>query len=72
MKKLLILLLFIPTILFGQEESIQKINSIKDDVYLHPIDCITPYTLKKGEWIYNQSIQTLPFPSWAFVGIKDN
>jgi hypothetical protein len=49
MNKQLLFLLWIPTILFGQEESIQKINSIKDDVYLHPIDCITPYTLKKGE-----------------------
>ena len=33
---------------------------------------MTPYTLKKGEWIYAQSLQTLPFPSWAFVGITDN
>lgn len=48
-----------------------KTNSLKDDAYLHPIDIITPYTLKKGEWIYAQSIQTVPFPSWAFVGVTD-
>lgn len=46
-------------------------NALNDDAYLHPVDCITPYTLKKGEWIYAQSIQTLPFPSWAFYGITD-
>lgn len=46
-------------------------NSLKDDAYLHPVDYITPYTLEKGEWIYAQSIQTLPFPSWMFVGITD-
>lgn len=28
--------------------------------------------MPKGEWIYAQSIQTLPFPSWMFVGITDN
>ena len=62
----------IPSILFGQSDSAKKTNPLIDDSYLHPIDCVTPYTLKKGEWIYAQSIQTLPFPSWAFVGITDN
>lgn|SRR5690606_27533014 len=66
-----ILSLLFPILLLGQEDSVREPNSIKDDAYLHPIDCITPYTLKKGEWIYAQSIQTLPFPSWAFVGITD-
>jgi len=32
---------------------------------------ITPYSLHKGEWIYAQSLQTLPFPSWGFAGITD-
>ncbi|MDG2369975.1 MAG: hypothetical protein P8M12_04990, partial [Flavobacteriales bacterium] len=52
----------IPSILFGQSDSVKKTNPLIDDSYLHPIDCVTPYTLKKGEWIYAQSIQTLPFP----------
>lgn len=52
-------------------DSLRRENPINEEAYLHPIDCITPYTLKKGEWIYAQSIQTLPFPSWAFVGITD-
>lgn len=56
---------------FSQDTITKKENSLHDDVYLHPIDAITPYTLKKGEWIYAQSIQTLPFPSWAFYGITD-
>ena len=68
------LLLFISLISFfgiSQSDSLKKTNPINEDAYLHPIDCITPYTLEKGEWIYAQSIQTLPFPSWAFYGITD-
>ncbi len=68
---IIIILIFLPEFLFAQVDSTRKINSIKDDAYLHPIDAITPYTLQKGEWIYAQSIQTLPFPSWAFVGITN-
>ncbi|OJJ15603.1 hypothetical protein BKI52_37605 [marine bacterium AO1-C] len=58
---------------FGQTDTIiaAKTNPLLDDAYLHPVDGMSPYTLKKGEWIYAQSIQTLPFPSWAFVGITD-
>lgn len=54
------------------DSSSHKINSLKDDAYLHPVDCVTPYTLQKGEWIYGQSWQTLPFPSWAFYGLTDH
>ena len=46
--------------------------SLKDEAYLHPVDAIAPYTLKEGEWIYAQSLVTIPIPSWAFVGITDN
>ena len=66
-----ITIILFPFFILGQIDSVQKTNSLKDDAYLHPVDCITPYTLKKGEWIYAQSLQTLPFPSWAFVGITD-
>lgn len=52
-------------------DSIKKTNPINSESYLHPMDNISPYTLKKGEWIYAQSIQTLPFPSWMFVGVTD-
>lgn len=70
-KLILIILILFSSILYGQVDTVRETNSIKDDAYLHPIDCISPYTLKKGEWIYAQSLQTLPFPSWAFVGITD-
>ncbi len=60
--------LFLPFIFLGQSVVQKPLNK---DVYLHPIDCITPYSLKKGEWVYAQSIQTIPFPSWGFVGITD-
>lgn len=47
---------------YGQTaDTLKKQNPLNDDAYLHPVDCVTPYTLNKGEWIYAQSIQTLPF-----------
>jgi hypothetical protein len=71
-KILFILILIISVKTYGQtRDSLRKQNPLNDDAYLHPVDCVTPYTLKKGEWIYAQSIQTLPFPSWAFYGITD-
>lgn len=69
--RLTIYLSLIPILSVCQFNEISPHNPIDDEAYLHPIDCITPYTLKKGEWIYAQSIQTLPFPSWGFVGITD-
>lgn len=71
MKALFFFFFVFPLLLFGQQDSTRLSNPLQDDAYLHPIDCISPYTLKKGEWVYAQSIQTLPFPSWAFVGITD-
>ena len=68
----ILLLIVFPVLLFGQStDSPKKPNPINDDTYLHPIDAITPYTLKKGEWFYAQSFQTLPLPGWAFVGLTD-
>lgn len=73
LKKLLIVILAGYSLFsFGQTDSTRIENPLNEETYLHPVDCITPYTLKKGEWIYGQSIQTLPFPSWGFVGITDN
>lgn len=45
---------------------------IQSDIFLHPADGFTAYTLKKNEFVYNQSPFTLPFPSWAWWGITDN
>ncbi len=71
-KLILILTLILSVKTYGQTlDSLKKQNPLNDDAYLHPVDCVTPYTLNKGEWIYAQSIQTLPFPSWAFYGITD-
>jgi len=68
---ILIIIVF-PAFLFGQNDTLnKKVNPINDDTYLHPIDVNTPYTLKKGEWFYAQSFQTLPLPGWAFVGLTD-
>ncbi len=68
---LLSIVFLVPLLSHCQQDSLKKTNPLKNDAYLHPIDCVTPYTLEKGEWIYAQSPQTLPFPSWAFVGITD-
>ncbi len=56
--------------LCGQTDT-SKINPLDDDTYLHPVDGITPYTFHRGEWFYAQSLQTLPGPGWAFVGVTD-
>ncbi|MCH2233587.1 MAG: hypothetical protein MK078_04980 [Crocinitomicaceae bacterium] len=72
MKRILLFVLMIQFIgISFAQDSFRKTNPLNEDAYLHPVDAITPYTLKKGEWIYAQSMQTLPFPSWAFYGITD-
>ncbi len=68
---IVVIALMLPLSLCGQAPSTSRSRPLNEDPYLHPVDIITPYTLRKGEWIYAQSIQTLPFPSWAFVGITD-
>jgi hypothetical protein len=42
-----------------------------DERMLHPGDAFTATTLRQGELIYNQSVQTLPLPSWAWWGVTD-
>lgn len=53
---------------FAQKDSLK---GLQNDIYLHPADGFTAYTLKKNEFVYNQSPFTLPFPSWAWWGITD-
>jgi hypothetical protein len=47
-------------------------EALLDEPFLHPVDGITPFVLRQNEFIYAQSIQTLPFPSWGFWGVTDN
>ncbi|MEM9832912.1 MAG: hypothetical protein AAF944_19930 [Bacteroidota bacterium] len=65
---LLIAVLSSFTSLLGQD----KQQGSQTDIFLHPADGFTAYTLKKREVIYNQSPFTLPIPSWAWWGITDN
>ena len=53
----------------GQSDSLQGLQS---EVFLHPADGFTAFTLKRGEFVYNQSPFTFPLPSWAWWGITDN
>ncbi len=72
-KKILVLLLtlcFIKTNVTKLHGSSNKINGFKSEIMLHPVDAFTAYTLKKGEWIYNQAFT--PYPSWFWWGIADN
>ena len=70
-KKIYIFLCFcFQTFLLSGQIDSSATNPINDDTYLHPVDGITPYTLKKGEWFYAQPL--LPAPGWAFVGLTDN
>lgn len=68
------ILIFLAIISHAQElqsDSIQILKNLQRDIFLHPGDQPTAYTLKKGEWIYAQSPTSLPFPSWAMVGLTD-
>lgn len=74
MKKIIFLFIgsVFPLLMSGQNvDSLRKTNPLIDDTYLHPVDGITPYTFRKGEWFYAQSLLTLPGPGWAFVGLTD-
>ncbi len=46
-------------------------GALQTETFLHPMDGFTGFTLKKGEFIYNQSPFTLPLPSWAWWGVTD-
>jgi len=61
---------------FSQTDSITNrdndcLAGLQNEIMLHPVDAFTGYTLKKGEIVYNQSIVSLPLPSWAMIGITD-
>lgn len=64
-KILLFLSIVFSSNLFSQSDK----NGLLNDILLHPNDAFTGYTLKKGEWIYNQALT--PYPSWAWWGITD-
>ena len=59
----------LPIFVFGQSGSSKGLQT---EIFLHPADGFTAYTLKKREFIYNQSPFTLPLPSWAWWGITNN
>ena len=50
---------------------LDSLKGLQTEILLHPANAFTAYTLKKGEFVYNQSPFTFPFPSWAWWGITD-
>lgn len=48
-----------------------SLGGLQTDIFLHPLNSNTAYTLKKGEAIYAQSINSIPLPSWGFIGVTD-
>ncbi len=48
-----------------------SLEGLQSDIYLHPLNSNTAYTLKKGEFVYNQAINSLPLPTWGWIGITD-
>jgi hypothetical protein len=58
-----------PTLVLVRSDTLKGLQT---EIFLHPADGFTAYTLKKNEFVYNQSPFTLPFPSWAWWGITDN
>lgn len=72
MKNILIVFFFYQSFLVFCQADTSQFNPINDDTYLHPVDGTTPYTFKKGECFYAQSLQTFPGPGWAFVGVTES
>lgn len=73
---LLCILTFTSFTTSAQSEKKKRNNStyllgLRNDIYLHPLNSNTAYTLRKGECVYNQSPVSLPFPSWGWIGITD-
>ncbi len=66
------ILLLISTLTFPVFAQKDSLKGLQKEVFLHPADAFTAYTLKKNEFVYNQSPFTLPMPSWAWWGITDN
>lgn len=54
-----------------QPAGADSLRGLQNDIYLHPVNSNTAYTLRKLEFVYNQAPGTLPFPSWAWIGITD-
>ena len=54
-----------------KDKASDTLKGLQNDIYLHPLNSNTAYTLKKGECVYNQAPASLPLPSWGWVGITD-
>jgi len=72
MYKLKLLGILIIGISFLSMGQMPEKKDLQTETFLHPADGFTAYTLKKNEFIYNQSPFTLPLPSWAWWGITDH
>ncbi len=66
---LFVILILFPIWVSGQSDSLKGLQT---ETFLHPADGFTAQTLKKGEFVYNQSPFTFPLPSWAWWGITDH
>ncbi len=64
----MLLLCVLPLIMHAQNDTLR---GLQQDIYLHPADGFTAYTLHKGEFVFNQSPFTLPLPSWAWYGLSN-
>ncbi len=60
---------FFQACLWGQNHNLQALQS---EVFLHPADAFTAYTLQRGEMVYNQPPFVLPLPGWAMYGLTSD
>lgn len=72
--KIFFALLFL-SVFSGSLFAVSTNEGLENEIYLHPLDGFTAYTLSKNEFSYNQSMEPLlagiPLPSWAWWGITD-
>ncbi len=55
----------------SKHKHIDSLQGLQNDIYLHPLNSNTAYTLKKREVVYNQAPASFPIPSWGWIGITD-
>ena len=60
--------IFSSNLVLAQKDSAR---GLQNDIFLHPANSNTAYTLRKKEVVFNQAPASFPIPSWAWIGITD-
>ncbi|KQC12621.1 MAG: hypothetical protein APR63_10515 [Desulfuromonas sp. SDB] len=62
--------LIISLVIYFWWTPLYSVNSVKDEVFLHPADAFTGFTLNRNDFIYNLPVLSIS-PGWFWWGITD-